>query len=97
MEWINVENGMPADGSNVLVWIGGTAQEPIVAQWYCGAWADTMTFDEINEVTHWMPLPPAPSVLQPVPLAQKPNEQSIASAYESVERSEYASRDDANA
>ncbi|HYD33019.1 MAG TPA: HNH endonuclease signature motif containing protein [Methylophilaceae bacterium] len=32
---------------------------------------------------------------QPSPLAQKPNEQSIASAYESVERSEYASRDDA--
>jgi hypothetical protein len=28
-------------------------------------------------------------------LAQKPNEQSIASAYESVERTEYASRDDA--
>jgi len=32
---------------------------------------------------------------QPSPLAQKPNEQSIASAYESVERSEFASRDDA--
>ncbi|HYD34377.1 MAG TPA: ASCH domain-containing protein [Methylophilaceae bacterium] len=32
---------------------------------------------------------------QPSPLAQKPNEQSIASAYESVERTEYASRDDA--
>jgi hypothetical protein len=31
----------------------------------------------------------------PSPLAQKPNEQSIASAYESVERTEYASRDDA--
>jgi len=34
---------------------------------------------------------------QPSPLAQKPNEQSIASAYESIERSEFASRDDANA
>ena len=32
---------------------------------------------------------------QPSPLAQKPNEQSIASAYESIERSEFASRDDA--
>ena len=32
---------------------------------------------------------------QPSPLAQQPNEQSIASAYESIERSEYASRDDA--
>ena len=38
---------------------------------------------------------PKPDVLQPIPLAQKPNEQSIASAYESVERSEFASRDDA--
>jgi len=32
---------------------------------------------------------------QPSPLAQKPNEQSIASIYESIERSEFASRDDA--
>jgi len=38
---------------------------------------------------------PKPDVLQPSPLVQKPNEQSIASAYEYIERTEYASRDDA--
>jgi len=37
---------------------------------------------------------PYSSSPQPSPLAQKPNEQSIASAYELVERSEFASRDD---
>jgi len=46
--------------------------------------------------THWICfMKTSASSPQPSPLAQKPNEQSIASAYELVERSEFASRDDA--
>ena len=67
MEWISVKDQMPTDGDSVLVSCEHGVKEATYElvngkdKWYVG-----LTLDEYfvefgaQQITHWMPLPPAP-------------------------------------
>jgi hypothetical protein len=52
-DWRSVEDELPPNGDNVLV--VDELFEPYVAYYFDGAW-----YDNLNKVTHWMPLPEPP-------------------------------------
>lgn len=60
VEWRPIESA-PKDGTPVLVWVAAAhGLDPFITR--C-AWHDDAGWcaDELREVTHWMPLPAAPS------------------------------------
>jgi hypothetical protein len=70
MEWISVNDRLPEENTEVL----GVESETnffrthvIMCKRLSGLWLDLMWFDEIDgyqtaNITHWMPLPPPPTV-----------------------------------
>ena len=55
MEWQPIETA-PKDGSDILVWDGDSVS---LANWFGGEWWVLGEFT-LDNVTHWMPLPPPP-------------------------------------
>ncbi len=56
MKWISVEDRLPEDYQDVLVWEEHAGRDYVLS-WYapfCGWWKET------PDVTHWMPLPDPP-------------------------------------
>ena len=62
MKWISVKDRLPEVSREYIVWTVG-AEEPMVG--LAGFESDTNKWDILFhgiEVTHWMPLPPAPGI-----------------------------------
>jgi len=66
-EWQPIETA-PKDGTPIVVW-DRYLQEPVIAHWSYSLWGihNSYGFNEDGEipgedVSHWMPLPPAPVV-----------------------------------
>ena len=61
MEWIKCSERMPEADVSVLALLNG---QPLVLHWFSltGMWddGDFLSFIELDEVTHWMPLPEKP-------------------------------------
>jgi hypothetical protein len=61
MEWISVKDRLPESNDTHLIIAG-------VTKWYdvChydldrGVWYDCIDYDDVDGVTHWMPLPEPP-------------------------------------
>lgn len=65
-DWINVNDELPNEYEEVLIWVSSEAETKI--GWLINGnkidyeWiGDDMSSYKSNEVTHWMPLPEAPS------------------------------------
>ena len=55
MDWIDVNDEMPSQCEDVLCCVMGDRNKYFEVLYYsCGCWSRDV------EVTHWMPLPPAP-------------------------------------
>ena len=63
MEWISVENGLPDPKEYVDVWSLGERFTDVQYTKSKGfrQYDSTFGMTEIDEVSHWMPLPPPPS------------------------------------
>jgi hypothetical protein len=64
MEWIDVSTKLPADNTEVLVVIyadGSRYIEIAIHDDRDNAWSHTGDFDEIADITHWMPMPELPA------------------------------------
>ena len=62
-EWISVEEKLPEAGRYVVCIAKRNPFSrfmPMVARIEKNGWANPITEQYISEVTHWMPLPPAP-------------------------------------
>ena len=62
-EWISVKDRLPEDGGYVVCIAKRNPFSrfmPMVARIEKNGWVNPMTEQYISEVTHWMPLPPAP-------------------------------------
>ena len=54
--WIDVTRALPGDDSTYLVWNGN--RYDVATYWGDGEWI--INGEAATDVTHWMPLPPAP-------------------------------------
>ena len=64
-EWISVKDRLPEVGGYVVCIAKRNPFSrfmPMVARIEKNGWVNPMTEQYISEVTHWMPLPPAPEV-----------------------------------
>ena len=66
-EWISVDDELPEVGGYVVCIAKRNPFSrfmPMVARIEKNGWLNPMTEQYISEVTHWMPLPPAPTATQ---------------------------------
>ena len=77
MEWISIEDKLPEDGKEVLVWGKYYFEVPTQAFIYNGVWKGSLEVTDHMEqcdrdnsrltsghrITHWMPLPEPPKQL----------------------------------
>lgn len=59
-EWISVEDGLPKDGEEVLIYIGN--QQLVAEKCKVFGFVDAMDREalRLDMITHWMPLPEPP-------------------------------------
>ncbi|UIA94516.1 DUF551 domain-containing protein (plasmid) [Erwinia tracheiphila] len=60
MHWISCEDRLPEDSKDVLV-LNAEEGEYRVCFRRNGCWDDGDFYDDVQGITHWMPLPPAPN------------------------------------
>lgn len=72
MEWISVNDKMPEKGKQVLIFSKNRIFHAFwdCASSICGDWYDIQNLWIIEEVTHWMPIPPI-QIDQKIDLDQK--------------------------
>lgn len=61
MDWISIEDRLPEDNTEVLIWHKGECQ---ICLWETSSWFDELRVDDPKpeDVTHWMPLPDPPTI-----------------------------------
>jgi len=62
MNWISVNNGLPENGVWCLCWekyYSGSLNKPVIGYYDYGFMTEVA--DDYSDVTHWMPLPGAPT------------------------------------
>ena len=58
-EWISVRDGLPDNGADILAYIALKGRI-IPANYDRGVWYDCLRNCEVENVTHWIPLPVPP-------------------------------------
>ena len=60
-KWISVEERLPNDGEEVLVWVDGGILDVGIWSKRDKGWVDASSLQQAFGVTHWMPLPEPPT------------------------------------
>ena len=77
MEWISVNERLPDEFESVLACarLDGDTKYSVGEAFWSRGWSSVRTYDALDDVTHWMPLPPLPDVLQPNQFTEQQNVQ----------------------